>query len=66
VLTKAKEDCSISGTYGTVVLSQEDTLKFSDVKPVQVQIIVKTTGNDIIPSNPFSFPVGVRLNREVL
>jgi len=64
--SKTKDDCSLNGSSGTVELTQEDTLKFSDGGTAQVQIVLATMGGEVIPSKPITFLVGTRLNREVL
>lgn len=66
LFSKTEKDCDLSGTSGTVELTQEDTLKFRDSKVASVQIVVVTMGGEVIPSSAITFPVGTRLNREVL
>lgn len=63
---KTKDNCSLEGTSGTVELTQADTLKFKNAKAGSVQIVVVTMGGEVIPSKPFAFGVGTRLNREEL
>lgn len=64
LFSKNKEDCTLEGQMGTVELTQEDTLKFTNARAASVQIVLVTMGGEVIPSDPVSFQVGVRLNRE--
>ena len=66
LFSKSMEDCQLEGMAGTVELTQEDTLKFANGRSASVQIVLVTLGGEVIPSNPVTFAVGTRLNREVL
>jgi hypothetical protein len=66
VFSKTKEDCTLDGTSGTVILRQEDTLKFADSKTTKVQIVVLTTGGETIIARSIAFNTGIRQNRQVL
>lgn len=47
---KKTSDCTIEGSTITVKLNREDTLKFNHKKPAQVQVVIKTTHNDVLES----------------
>ena len=66
LFSKSTEDCKLEGTRGTVELTQEDTLKFTNGIEGSVQIVLVTFGGEVIPSDPVTFPVGTRLNREAM
>ena len=66
IVVKNKSDCELEGQAITVNLSQEDTLKFSHSKNVELQIKVLTTGGEVHISDIIVISVGKVLNSEVL
>lgn len=66
VLEKHTDDLTISDYSVTAELNQEDTLRFEADKMVVIQIKVKTTDGDVIPSDNMYASVYKVLNKEVL
>ena len=58
--------CTCDGDVVTVKLTQEETFKFDCKKDVQIQLRVRTTSGDVIPSNIKIVDVGKCLDDEVL
>ena len=66
VIEKTDGDVSIDGGYIVVRLSQEETLNLSNEYDVVMQVKVKFTDGNVVPSNLIYASVGEVLNREVL
>ena len=66
LLVKTIEDCVLDGNSISVTLSQEETLKFSHKKDVEVQIRVLTKDGTAMATTVRSVDVGRVLNEEVL
>lgn len=66
VLEKYTDDLTISDYSVTAELNQEETLRFEADKMVVIQIKVKTTDGDVIPSDKMYASVYEVLNKEVL
>lgn len=65
-LVKNKEDMSLVDGWWTVKLTQEEANKFTGCTLVKIQIRVKTTGGDVIPSKEMHVTVQDVLDDEVL
>jgi hypothetical protein len=66
LVTKMLPDCQIKENEYSVKLKQEDTLKFDDSKPVQVQVRVMTLSGDVLASNIKTLACSCCLSKEVL
>lgn len=66
VLEKTEEDATMSGYTIKVKLTQEDTYKFQANIPVQIQLKIKTTSQDVLASRIKTMSVAAILNEEVL
>lgn len=66
VIEKTEQDCVLDGNSIKVTLSQKDTLKFDDRRPVEIQIRVVTTNDTALATNVGTIDVGRVLNEEVL
>lgn len=63
---KTKNDCTLSGNEIKTKLTQEDTLKFRESKPIEVQLRVLTTDGDVMATNIYTLSACKALNEEVL
>lgn len=66
LVEKTTSDCSLSDDKITATLSQEDTLKFSHRKAVEVQLKVLTTDGCVLANNVIRVSAEEVLNDEVL
>lgn len=66
VLEKNETDCQLSGNEISLVLSQEETMKFKDYLDAKVQIRVLTISGESLASEVFIVSVGELLKDEVL
>ena len=66
VIEKTENDCTLEGKSISTTLSQEDTLKFSHRKPVEIQIRVLTIDDIALATLIREVDVGRVLNEEVL
>jgi len=66
VLEKRLSDCSIEPDRITVRLSQEDTFKFVNAKPLQIQLRVVTIGGDALATKVYQEQVEQSLDEEVI
>lgn len=66
VLEKTEDDVTMSGTTIKVKLTQEDTYAFQANIPVQIQLKIKTTGQEVLASRIKTMSVAAILNEEVL
>lgn len=66
LVEKSTKDCSLDGKKITVTLSQEDTLKFSHLKFVEVQLKVLTNDGAVLATPVQMVSIGAILNDEVL
>lgn len=66
VLEKNEDDVKMSGTSIKVKLTQEDTYMFAANNPVQIQLKVKTAGQEVLASRIKTLTVSAILNEEVL
>ena len=66
VVEKTEDDCTLEGNSITVKLTQEDTLKFSHRRPVEIQIRVLTVDDTALATVIREVEVGRVLNEEVL
>lgn len=66
VLTKETGDFSKNESTLAVRLSQEETLLFSNVVQVRIQLHVLTTGGDALVSKIKTVPVDTLLDRRVI
>ena len=66
VLEKTESDVIMSDTAIKVKLTQEDTYKFQANVPVQIQMKIKTTSQDVLASRIKTVSVAAILNEEVL
>lgn len=63
---KETTDCVFLGEEIRVTLTQEDTLKFSHMYPVQIQLRVRTNDGQALKTGVILASVGKCLNDEVL
>lgn len=66
IVEKNTSDCILEGDKITVTLSQEDTLKFSHRKAVELQLKVLTVDGCVLANNVIRVRVEEILNKEVL
>ena len=66
VLEKHTEDITISDYLLAVKLTQEETLKFEEDKLVAIQIKVKTTDGEVIPSEKIYDHIADVINKELI
>lgn len=66
VLEKTEQDCVLEAKSISTTLTQEDTLKFSHKKPVEIQIRVLTNDDTALATAIQEVDVGRVLNEEVL
>lgn len=66
IVEKNTSDCILKGDEITVTLSQEDTLKFSHRKVVEVQLKVLTIDGGVLANNVIRVSAEEVLNEEVL
>lgn len=66
VVEKTEKDAKFDGNTITVVLTQQDTLKFDDRRPVEIQIKVMLKNGKVAATSVGELEVGRALNEEVL
>lgn len=66
VFKKELSDCQCNANTISVTLTQEETLKFSFPKTVQIQVRILTTGGDALNSEIYTVGVEECLDKEVL
>lgn len=66
VLSKKKDECTVSNKAVTVALSQEDTFKFDSSKNVKIQIRILTNNDKVLSSKIITVSIGACLDNEVL
>ena len=66
VLTKEKVDCDFGDNQISVKLTQEETFKFDENIPVDIQIRVLTNGGDALASRVERVPIITVLDGAVL
>lgn len=66
VVEKTEKDAKFDGNTITVVLTQQDTLKFDERRPVEVQIKVMLKNGQVAATSVGELEVGRALNEEVL
>lgn len=66
LVEKTESDVTILATSIKLKLSQEDTFRFTSNIPVQLQLKVLTSLEDVLASPIKTIPVSVILNEEVL
>jgi hypothetical protein len=66
LLSKNKEDCTLSGKQIIVKLSQEDSLKFDSNVIVRIQLKIRTTGDDVIISDIIKKTTNIVLDKAVI
>lgn len=66
VLEKTKEDVSFDGATFYYTLTQEETNLFEDNVFVEIQVRIKTSDGNALPSDIYHLPVKKVLNDEVL
>lgn len=65
ILTKEKDDCTLTDNVINVKLRQEETLKFKCNAPAKVQLRI-VRNDDVIASEVFNFFVNECLDNEVI
>ena len=66
VLSKKKADCTLDGKTATVVLTQDDTFKFEQYTPLNIQVRVLTMNGEALSSDIITVQVSRALDSEVL
>ena len=66
VVEKTEKDCVMDGSSIKVTLSQKDTLKFDDRRPVEIQIRVVLKNGVALATSVGTLKAGRVLNEEVL
>ena len=66
VLTKGKNDVTISGNDVTLMLTQEETFLFKEGKNVEVQLKIKTTDGQVLNSDIIEMRIDKSLDNEVI
>ena len=66
MLEATETDCTLTGQEIRYRLTQEDTLLFTPLAAVELQIKVLTTDDNVMASRVMSLPVEKILNAEVL
>lgn len=66
ILEKDLSDCILDGNSISVTLSQDDTLKFSHRRPVEIQIKILTNSGKVLATSVTDIKVGRVLSEEVL
>lgn len=66
LVCKKETECRMEGTVINCELSQEETLEFNHIRPVQVQVKVKMTSGKVILTKPMETDAEYCLCKEVL
>lgn len=66
VLSKEREDCTLTGNTITTKLSQEETIMFDAPGNVRIQLHATTASGDSMVTKPVSVPVYILLDKVVL
>lgn len=66
VVEKGNNDCSMEGNVITTSLTQEETLRFHEKRPVELQIKVLTKEDNVLATRVYTLNVDRVLNEEVL
>lgn len=66
VVEKHMTDCDLDGNVITTSLTQEETLKFHAKRPVELQIKVLTSEDNVLATRVYTISVDRVLNEEVL
>lgn len=66
ILSKYMKDCTLSGTSVVITLTQEETLKFSEFAPYQIQVRALTKDGQAMGSEIITRKVLPILDSEVL
>lgn len=66
VILEKTDECLLEGDMVKVTLTQEETFKFAYPSKAEVQLRIKTQGDDALASAPFLFLVEECLDKEVL
>ena len=66
ITEKSLDDCALEGDVITTSLTQEETLKFHEKRPVELQIRLLTTLGTAMATRIYTLNAGKVLNEEVL
>lgn len=66
IAEKTLHDCALEGDVITTSLTQEETLKFHEKRPVELQIKLLTTLGTVMATRIYTLNAGKVLNEEVL
>ena len=66
VIEKFKDDCVFDGKMIALTLTQRDTLKFSDRRPVEIQLRVVTTSDTALAGDITEIEIGRVLDGDVM